>query len=1286
MTPVAIIRGIGNKIKEKFDSIKASITKFTQSIAPALDVVMQAGKAGDLSGVWSKDLPEDPDNPIGKLGSAIIFGTRLSSTAVGLFPFIGNKIKEKFAAMKASVTKFTQSIAPASEAIMQAGKAGDLGTVWSKDLPEDPDNPIGKLGSAMLFSSRLTSTAVGLFPFISNKIKEKFTAMKASVVTFTQSIAPASEAIMQAGKAGDLGTVWSKDLPEDPDNPISGFGKAMLIGTRLSGTAVGLFPFIGNKINEFITNIKDKVSSFRDSIAPTNESIMAAAYDGDISGVWSPEVQEDPDNPIGFFGKAALLSTKIVVTPATIIRHLSNSIREKFIEMGNAVKSDKELLEKTKADIEAKAQSGDVGALWDIKYEGSKSDPLAGIYHGISIIHKVMNTIPAVLNNLSGDNSFLNKFLDWAKDKIKGMETKDKENNNSFLQFIHDNQSTDDNNTGGSGRGIGGRGRRESEYDGLNTQDGIVSYQQDAPELGDTKYGKDSTLRDSGCAPAALATLNTYLSNKPSSVRDIANDAVRSGARDETGTNANFISAETSAMGISTSRVDNPLASDIERNLKSGRPVLTLGQDDNNIYTTSGHYLNALSLDSNGNVVYTDSMKPGLQRAPLRDFAKSTSVAWKVKNKKGYLGGTGNKINITNIIRSGRKGGRGDSRSVVVAVMRALTGKLHYTQAGGGSCKDTYKEGDTTQSRYNIRNGWGDCSSTCEWVMYNVTGVDPGTYTVDQANHGTKILGGCTVTQEDVAKLQPGDLVFYGEGNSHVEMYVGDGKLMGHGGGKPGGCSICNHQTHGPTEHDIYQYRGGRIYGAWRYLDGSESANGDLGNFIDCDGNKYTINGGTASGGTSSSSSSSGSSSGSFMSKLTSFMGELGTRAMDGVLTGKWDSNYDSIFYGSSDSNSSSDSSSSGSSGGTTAPADLSAMTKDSYRNSDIKTIPKLSVGQIKKVLEDRFTKSGSIFSKSNAQSDAEGIEKAQTATGLTSIVPLSIGAQESGWGTSQLAHEKGNMWGWGATNINPGANAKTFSGSTEEKFTSYMNALLSKYYDEYGAHTIHSMGTGDNPAHQGYAQLDSGGADSRWADAVTSIGMMIIESAKSAGGSGAGRLIEKLFGPQGDSTSAQQSKEKPVLQGGSGGGNINVRNRRYSGITHVGGKGSGSAIAYPGNLAYSNVELGDVRNILTTTQEFITHGDNKSSDSALGEFLQSVIRMLGIIANNTGSMANEIGSISTSPTSVSITGGDINPNLVVAGGSGNSGLKSEIQNILNANNQTVTRNQELANKIARAD
>ena len=77
---------------------------------------------------------------------------------------------------------------------------------------------------------------------------------------------------------------------------------------------------------------------------------------------------------------------------------------------------------------------------------------------------------------------------------------------------------------------------------------------------------------------------------------------------------------------------------------------------------------------------------------------------------------------------------------------------------------------------------------------------------------------------------------------------------------------------------------------------------------------------------------------------------------------------------------------------------------------------------------------------------------------------------------------------------------------------------------------------------------------------------------------------------------------------------------------------------------------------------------------------------MLGIIANNTGSMANEIGNISTSPTSVSITGGDINPNLVVAGGSGNSGIKSDIQNIMNANNQTVTRNQELANKIARAD
>lgn len=81
-----------------------------------------------------------------------------------------------------------------------------------------------------------------------------------------------------------------------------------------------------------------------------------------------------------------------------------------------------------------------------------------------------------------------------------------------------------------------------------------------------------------------------------------------------------------------------------------------------------------------------------------------------------------------------------------------------------------------SQSARNPDNGSGDCSSTVQWAYKNVLGIDPGSWTGAQMSDPDTYT---VTTSFDESQMQPGDLILY---NGHVEMYAGNGQMIGHGG------------------------------------------------------------------------------------------------------------------------------------------------------------------------------------------------------------------------------------------------------------------------------------------------------------------------------------------------------------------------------------------------------------------------------------------------------------------------------------------------------------------------
>lgn len=136
------------------------------------------------------------------------------------------------------------------------------------------------------------------------------------------------------------------------------------------------------------------------------------------------------------------------------------------------------------------------------------------------------------------------------------------------------------------------------------------------------------------------------------------------------------------------------------------------------------------------------------------------------------------------------------------AVDLAMTrlGKNNYTQ---------------TYLRSEFFNGYSDCSSM-PWKCYEKAyGIYIGSWTGEQVSIGrllfkrSKAVSYAKLTAEEMAQLQPGDLLFYGDDTAdHVEMYIGNGQQIGHGYGV------------GPRISDTLSYaHSSGFYQARRYVD-----------------------------------------------------------------------------------------------------------------------------------------------------------------------------------------------------------------------------------------------------------------------------------------------------------------------------------------------------------------------------------------------------------------------------------------------------------------------------------
>lgn len=128
-------------------------------------------------------------------------------------------------------------------------------------------------------------------------------------------------------------------------------------------------------------------------------------------------------------------------------------------------------------------------------------------------------------------------------------------------------------------------------------------------------------------------------------------------------------------------------------------------------------------------------------------------------------------------IEGGNEGGGtetgSEAQNAICELYRSWENKFAYSQGAGRLDP--------------INSGYGDCSSTVWFAYQQVASIDVGTWTGAMAGKGTKVASGYSGDNLPIEDMQPADLVLimwngYNSSFDHVELYMGNNELWGHGG------------------------------------------------------------------------------------------------------------------------------------------------------------------------------------------------------------------------------------------------------------------------------------------------------------------------------------------------------------------------------------------------------------------------------------------------------------------------------------------------------------------------
>lgn len=784
--PVAIAKKLGNDTRNKFNSFKNLILSSINSVSSNNDKLFELAKQGKIAEMFSSDVEDNPDNPLNGIMGVINFTQKIANIPYAFGGLLGNKIRDSFKSMTEKTKSNYNSMNTAIDTIKQFAEEGDISSIWSHKLEIEKGDPLNFIWTAGFDISRLFQSAVVIFNNILKPVKELIGKAKETVNNVKEGIGNTVDNVKEkAGNALNSAKNWVSDKVDPAFQGLKGWLNSN------SGGASGI-----NK--GFISQFDSRYKDMKLGNSTVSEKGCGPAVAAMISNEFGAGITMD---------QAIKYASKYQDKDGTKVSYFKDILGQNGIDAEYL--PGKNISQEV---ISSLSQGKQVILLGQDKSNTSKSKSPFGpnnhyvIASGIDANGNIIVKDP----ESSSPKSYNSSFLKNATMGINANGSGGSANNSEIAQKVW-GYFTSMGYSPAATAGIMANLQAESGMNPERFQDGGPAAGIAQWENYKTKSSRWAELnkfaQSKGYAWSELDPQLQFIHHELQGLNGYFGKDKNIEGYNVPATSYDQFKASTDP-GIAAMQFEKAFE-------RAGKPHMSKRLGYATDFYKQFH-------DSSFTGVYTPSDPSGIA---VDDGSGISSTG----NANGTSGGIGSIISAIGTAFStalGKVFGDDSSSDSATSgsIMDTSTGSSGFSLTddvavdaitGPGNEKQKALaakllgiQGKLTYSMQGPRNperGSADCSSTVNWAYKNVTGTDIGNDTgsilnnsnteiIDIASNMDKSQGGQNSSGPNVSKLMPGDILLYSRPTSgysqgrpyrvgHVEMYVGDGKRIGHGGG-----------------------------------------------------------------------------------------------------------------------------------------------------------------------------------------------------------------------------------------------------------------------------------------------------------------------------------------------------------------------------------------------------------------------------------------------------------------------------------------------------------------------
>lgn len=185
MVPMLLFKKAGEKVVNGLGKIAKGFLNYHVDSAKKLAEMHSVARTGSVQALWDVDTEPAEDNPMGGIFKAMMFGGKLVYTPIALTSWVGNKIKEGLGTMvdanKEDIDKTKTALKNMSDNAKE-GTVESLLKIMTEDSSMNKLNPIRGINSGIINIGKVIYSVVGLVNLISEPLSNAIDFVKKKVL------------------------------------------------------------------------------------------------------------------------------------------------------------------------------------------------------------------------------------------------------------------------------------------------------------------------------------------------------------------------------------------------------------------------------------------------------------------------------------------------------------------------------------------------------------------------------------------------------------------------------------------------------------------------------------------------------------------------------------------------------------------------------------------------------------------------------------------------------------------------------------------------------------------------------------------------------------------------------------------------------------------------------------------------------------------------------------------------------------------------------------------------